>query len=320
MVPVFNAGRYLNKCLCSLLNQTWNNLEIIIIDDGSTDGSGSLLDQAAILDDRIRLVHQKNAGVAVARNVGIEMATGDYLTFVDGDDFLADDYIQRVCEKALSSRADMVICGLTYVSDQNELLRIIVPEKYEKGIHEEWPMRISAVCSHFYRRSLWVESSVRFFPGERGEDIPIALYFSGMCSRIEILKYAGYYYVQHSDSAMHRFRGLRDYELPLHSLEMIIDKMQKTGLINDYLWHELFVLRIMATCMFSLAPGAEKNKKRELCNFIYRILHSWYRGYMKNPYVNNFFLTEFPFPQKAAVFLLVILTRFHLLYPFIYFI
>lgn len=98
IIPVYNSEKYTEKCICSLLGQTYRNLELLIIDDGSTDQSGAILDRLAGEDTRIRLIHQKNAGVAAARNRGIDLATGTYLTFVDGDDYVAPDYISLVVD------------------------------------------------------------------------------------------------------------------------------------------------------------------------------------------------------------------------------
>ena len=88
IIPVYNSEKFTEKCIRSLLGQTYQNLELLVIDDGSTDQSGTILDHLASEDARIRLVHQKNAGVAAARNRGIDLATGTYLTFIDGDDYV----------------------------------------------------------------------------------------------------------------------------------------------------------------------------------------------------------------------------------------
>ena len=96
IIPVYNSEKYTEKCIRSLLGQTYRNLELLIIDDGSTDQSGAILDRLAGEDTRIRLLHQKNAGVAAARNRGIDLATGTYLTFVDGDDYVIPDYVRKL--------------------------------------------------------------------------------------------------------------------------------------------------------------------------------------------------------------------------------
>ena len=250
IVPAFNSEKYIEKCLNSILRQTYQNLEVIVVDDGSTDGTAGIIRGIAGRDHRIRLLCEENRGTSAARNYGLEEATGEYLTFVDSDDYIARDYVERLQKRCESTEADMVICGLCYVGENGRILKRIVPDYYQRGVHEEWTFRISAACSHFYRRQIWEKYHVRFAVGERGEDMPVALFFSAMCRKIEVLPFAGYAYVQHADSAMGKFRGLKTWNLPLRSLEESIKKAEKIGIVNDREFFELFVMRILGTCFF----------------------------------------------------------------------
>ena len=117
IIPVYNSEKYVEKCICSVMAQTLPELEIIIINDGSIDESGKILRKLAQKDSRIILLDQENKGVAAARNLGVEKATGKYLTFVDGDDYLQEDYIELMYNLAEKETLDMVICGLTYVDE-----------------------------------------------------------------------------------------------------------------------------------------------------------------------------------------------------------
>ena len=94
IIPIYNVENFVEKCIESILFQTIQNLEIILVDDGSSDGSGDICDVYAKKDARIKVIHKKNGGVSSARNMGISNATGEYICFVDGDDFVADDYIE----------------------------------------------------------------------------------------------------------------------------------------------------------------------------------------------------------------------------------
>lgn len=315
IIPVYNSEKYIEKCITSILEQTYHNLEVIAIDDGSTDRSGVLLDKLAQDDERLTVVHQANGGVACARNRGIDIATGDYLTFVDGDDYVSTDYVEKLYLCAKENDAEMVVCGLSYVSEKGDILQKVVPGEYRRFEKEEWIFRISAVCSHFYCRDLWEKYEIRFQPGERGEDMPISLFFSAVCDKITMLPEAGYYYVQHDSSAMHNFVGLRNYNLPYHALENAIQKVQETGLMNSPEYYELFVLRILSTCFFQLARGASKEKMKELCDYIVRVLQLYFPDYPRNPKVRFSAKTEIPFSQKAAVWLLSKLVQTGLIYP-----
>lgn len=91
IVPIYNTEKYLAKCLDSLINQTFQRLEIILIDDGSTDNSGQICDEYAVKDDRIKVIHKTNGGVSSARNAGLDVVTGSYIAFVDPDDYIDSD-------------------------------------------------------------------------------------------------------------------------------------------------------------------------------------------------------------------------------------
>ena len=116
IVPVFNAGPYLRRCLDSLLAQTLGEIEIICIDDGSTDGSGGILDACAARDGRLRVAHRSHAGAGAARNAGLDLATGEYLFFCDADDFAAPEMLERLYARAAAQDADAVLTGRIFSS------------------------------------------------------------------------------------------------------------------------------------------------------------------------------------------------------------
>ena len=124
IVPVYNVETYLPACLESICAQTYSDLEIILIDDGSTDHSGALCDEYAGRDSRIRVIHQKNSGAASARNAGLRIAAGEYLAFVDSDDFLEPDAYEFMMEKMDHYHADVVRCGFQDVFTDHEEDRI----------------------------------------------------------------------------------------------------------------------------------------------------------------------------------------------------
>lgn len=112
IVPVYNVEKYLQKCLESLINQTFRDIEIICVNDGATDGSGKILDDFARSDSRIKVIYQGNAGVSVARNTGIAAAQGEYIMFLDGDDYYFPQACQIAYDEIISSRADIAVFGM----------------------------------------------------------------------------------------------------------------------------------------------------------------------------------------------------------------
>jgi len=134
IVPVYNVGEYLIPCLNSLMAQSYQNLEILLIDDGSTDGSGKCCDEYATKDNRFKVIHKNNGGVSSARNLGLDMAQGEYIAFVDADDYVATDCLQTLYQDITEQTADMVCCNFTIVDGQhNHLL------SHSRGAGGEYP-------------------------------------------------------------------------------------------------------------------------------------------------------------------------------------
>ena len=115
VVPVYNVEQYLEKCVNSIINQTYKNLEIILVDDGATDKSGKLCDELAKLDNRIMAYHKKNGGLSDARNYGVERATGDYIGFVDGDDYIDVEMYEKLYEAIKKENVDVAECNLKII-------------------------------------------------------------------------------------------------------------------------------------------------------------------------------------------------------------
>lgn len=109
ILPVYNVEQYLNECINSLLLQTYSNLEIILVDDGSTDGSGKVCDEWKYKDKRIRVIHKKNEGVSVARNIGIDASTGKYIGFIDSDDAVAPEFYEKLYHAIMAESADLAV-------------------------------------------------------------------------------------------------------------------------------------------------------------------------------------------------------------------
>lgn len=119
IIPVYNVEQYLAQCLNSVINQTYHNLEIILINDGSTDSCPQICDEYALQDDRIKVIHKKNGGLSDARNFGLTQATGDFISFIDSDDIVAADFCEKLLQASIEHKADIVECG--FYKFENEL-------------------------------------------------------------------------------------------------------------------------------------------------------------------------------------------------------
>lgn len=119
IIPIYNSKKYLNQCIDSVLLQTYKNLEVILIDDGSTDGSGEVCDYYSKIDNRIKVIHKKNERIGAARNSGIDIASGDLITFIDSDDYIDIRAYEKVVEIFKKTKADLVQWDLTFLSEKN---------------------------------------------------------------------------------------------------------------------------------------------------------------------------------------------------------
>jgi glycosyltransferase involved in cell wall biosynthesis len=114
IIPVYNTEKYIRQCVDSVINQTYKNLEIILVDDGSTDNSTQICDCYAARDERVSVIHKENGGVASARNAGIKRINGDYFTFVDSDDYLLSAFTEKLLSVLLNSGSDIACCNFVY--------------------------------------------------------------------------------------------------------------------------------------------------------------------------------------------------------------
>ena len=130
IIPVFNAEKYLRQCLDSILAQTYTNYEVVIINDGSTDKSGDIIDDYGKYDDKIHPYHRNNGGVSSARNFGISVASGEYICFIDADDIICNNYLD-ILYTAIQKGADSSIAGFKHIDVPQDKEIIVVPQKEE---------------------------------------------------------------------------------------------------------------------------------------------------------------------------------------------
>lgn len=161
IIPVYNVAPYLEKCINSILSQTYKEIEIIVVDDGSTDESLSICKEFESQDNRVKVLHQKNAGVSSARNSALEIMTGNYVLFVDADDWIESNMVEvLVNELRKDELADAVFCGYKEIEDKtNRVLKKINPDRYdkvekEKGVAEIFGMYSTMLWNKMFRTTL----------------------------------------------------------------------------------------------------------------------------------------------------------------------
>ena len=404
IIPAYNAENTIERCVRSALGQSWQDLEILVVNDGSTDGTGAVLERMASEQEhrcreqgrhgrqhrekdrggndsgsdfrrngsegnnsgndsgadsanrsgqsgsvRLRILEQDNRGVSCSRARGLALAEGEYLTFLDADDYLAPDYIKNFALAAEETRADLYLCGYTEVLADGREREHPPGAVYERGTAEEYAYRMLAACARFYRTDFCRSCGLAAVPGKvRGEDIPVGLRTNYMAERICLVQQCGYYYVQHEASARHQLRGLRRYELPLEEIRRIVQECaedyahqnpsaerspvigagecaeagaqrsdarsaadaEKRSFPQGH-WHflELGVLRVFVTFLWDLGRGAGRERQQAIYEWERDLLRNDLQDWRDNPYLKLFNRLRVPFSQKAAVWLFLQMYR-----------
>lgn len=210
IVPVYNVEDYLDRCVDSIVNQTYKNLEIILVDDGSTDSSGLRCDEWAEKDKRIVVIHKKNGGLSDARNVGMRNANGEYIGFVDSDDFIDPNMYQILLDIVEKTDSEIAECqwlafenekeldGYSVKNEENEFIELSTEEALKELIVEK--MIKQTVVNKLYHRKLIIED----FPvGKINEDDFWTYQIIAQADRIVHINVSLYFYYQRSTSIMH---------------------------------------------------------------------------------------------------------------------
>lgn len=209
IVPVYNVEKYLSKCVDSIIKQTYRNLEIILIDDGSPDNCGAICDEYAEKDNRIKVIHKPNGGLSDARNAGLDIATGEYIAFVDSDDYIAENMIEKLYERLIKDGSDMALCGFEYVNEsygsaednKTDITNCIVDEK---GFFNEMYGCNQVYCvvawNKLYKKALF--ENERYDYAKCHEDQFIIHRLVMKCNKISFLEDKLYFYLRRRDSIM----------------------------------------------------------------------------------------------------------------------
>jgi glycosyltransferase involved in cell wall biosynthesis len=206
IIPVYNAEKYLARCVESVLGQTHREIELILVDDGSRDGSGAICDEFAARDARVRVIHKRNAGVSAARNDALSVARGEFIAFCDNDDFYAPAMLERLLRMCVENDCDIAQCGI--LKGTAESIPTPAPQPVEvltgHEMLENFYTRASIyVWDKLYRREVW--NDVRFPVGSyTDEDQLVAHHLLGAARRIASTPEVLYYHYIHPESVMNR--------------------------------------------------------------------------------------------------------------------
>ncbi len=280
IIPVYNAEKYLRGCLDSLLAQTYSTFEALLINDGSTDNSQNICDEYANKDSRVRVFYKVNGGVSSARNLGLKYAEGEWITFVDSDDFVSIDYLDKF-EYDIYNSKDFYIQGINYckngivtksghidtpIVNFNDFIEYLDKRNYFEGPYGK-----------LYKKSILVENNILF--NDRlsyGEDNLFVLQYLNKIESFHISKNHGYYYVlAHSGDSLsnrvHSFDSIQDYIDMTH-----IERLKLANRINSNVYR-LYVMKLNNTRIFNSIIGVftniRKYNKKEKVEKYYNLSH-----------------------------------------------
>lgn len=206
IVPIYNVEFYLNKCVDSILNQSYKNIEVVLVDDESPDSCGKMCDDYAALDGRIKVVHKKNGGLSDARNAGMKVATGDLITFVDSDDYISEDFVKSLFEAMSENNSDIAIANMKRTSRRNDK-NTVTDWKASSFKSEDALIRMlygapfgTSACGKLFKSSLF--AGVEFPYGKFSEDL-FTIYKTILKSKnVTYVGFDGYFYYYRDEGSI----------------------------------------------------------------------------------------------------------------------
>lgn len=287
IVPIYNVERYLERCIKSLINQTLKEIEIILVDDGSPDKCPQICDDYAQKDNRIKVIHKTNEGLGLARNSGMEIATGEYIAFVDSDDYVSCNMYSSLFQETLSTKYDVVYCGvnaekkdkkiykehiynlsLNQQSQIHDFLGNIIASEPKEKCERKGPM---AVWHAIYKKRIIDTFNIRFL-SERiilSEDILFDIKYLSHCQSIRLIPQALYYYCYNGESLSQTFKPdkiTRTFAL----YEEMMKTIQQLNLQDyDLRVKRFFIGYIRGFLKQIFSSSMSINEKKILCYQIY---------------------------------------------------
>lgn len=263
IVPMYNVEKYIEKCITSLLEQTYKDCEIIIVNDGSEDKSSEIVEKIAIQNDNIKIINQKNSGVSVARNIGIKNANGDYIIFVDADDYLAKDFVEYMVKLIKMNNSEFAYSISNFKKEneketQDEFIKEI---SNEESVGLLLSPDVTVGCwNKIYKRDMLIKNNI-FFRTDLfyGEGLFFIINVSKYAKNITIGNRKVYYYRRNNENSATTLFKIEKYYNGEKSLNLIGEKI---NLNNDYI-KSMYLLHMSTFYLGAIVKMIGNNKKNE---------------------------------------------------------
>ena len=278
IVPVYNTDKYLDKCLSSLVNQTLDDIEIIIVDDGSTDNSKSIIDKY-LTDTRVKYVKKDNGGLSSARNYGLSYVTSDYIGYVDSDDYVSLTMYSNLYNKMISGNYDLVECDFIWEYPNNSRID-------KTNIVEDYFLDIRVVAwNKLYKTSIIKDNKLEFLDGKLYEDISFCYKYLMYTNSIGYINDIGYYYIQRDGSITNKssVRVREVYDI----LYDVLDYYKEKGLYKEYYakLEYLCIKIVLGRSFYRICLLDDKKLRKAYLIEGYDFLESNFPKWRKNSYL-----------------------------------
>jgi glycosyltransferase involved in cell wall biosynthesis len=289
IIPVFNADKYLDKSITSILDQTYRNIEIIIVNDGSTDRSDEKIKNYIYQDERVIYCTQKNSGPSAARNAGIEISSGEYIIFVDSDDTVEKEYVERLVTKAINFNLDIVTCGYTDISIHGNIKLNHFWDKETHNSKEKFIMNIfqgvgGTLWGKVFKREIIIKHNLRMNPEiYMCEDLVFVLQYATHCSSCGSINESLYNYNRLNETSITAMLNLKRLE----SLIIVIKRIEEVLKLNNFDTQQIdsiLSIRIhgLIESFIILQHTCKYKKKEKIDNMKSLFANKYYIKYEKN--------------------------------------
>lgn len=235
IVPIYNGEKYINNIYVNIIKQTYRPIELVLVNDGSTDNSIELIEGLNAIHEiepsiQMKICNKENGGIASARNIGLMEASGKFIMFMDQDDWMERDCVEKLAEKAFDSDADIVIGGFNQINDKGE-----IQETWSLNPQLSWHrLRITAPWGRLFRKAIIDKEKISFFDTKISEDLYFNILFLSYANKVEIISYAGYNWKQDSNSESHKnWSKMSDDRNPLKMLTELHKQMGDSSLLKE---------------------------------------------------------------------------------------
>ena len=274
IIPAYNVSQYIEECIRSIMNQTYTHIEIIVVDDGSPDDTPAIIDRMSSMDERIIPIHQQNAGVSAARNTGIKVSTGEYLVFVDGDDYIAPDFVEYMLKLIQVTGGEMCLSLNCFTKEAdiqilNDKIAALDPTEATALLLS--PRIIVGSWNKIYKKSILVDNNLLFSTNLfYGEGLMFYTAYAQLCNKVGVGNRKVYYYRRNNYASATTKFNIKS----LINGNQSIEEIRKNLRLQDPAIHLMLDLH---QCLFSMGAVVriKANGKEDICKEEYRAFRSY---------------------------------------------